>query len=825
MTAHIEACAACRRALEHLAAEGRWWDDLRAFARADLPASDPLAACAEGARRDEAALNADFLDPTDEPGALGRFGPYLVLEVLGQGGMGLVLKALDPALHRVVAIKVLAPQLATSANARQRFLREARAAASVSHDHVASIYAVDEVRGLPFLVMPCIAGRSLQERIDRSGPLGLKEILRIGMQVAQGLAAAHAQGLIHRDIKPANILLENGVERVKITDFGLARAVDDASLTQSGVVAGTPPYMAPEQAQGEAIDARADLFSLGSVLYAMATGHPPFRAKTVMGVLRRVSDEEPRPIRAINPEIPEWLEALVARLHAKDPAARFQTAAEVADALGRHLVQLQHPAPAPGPGPRPGIARRVRIPRWSDVVGVVLLMIVGLLAAEAAGITHVAGLLATDLRIRTPGGSLVVEVDDPAVVVRVDGADDELVIKGAGIHEVRLHPGLHRLKATKGGRTILFEEITIHRDGQSLVKVRHEADAEPAISRRIGRDDRPDRPLPPAQDRGEGAPTLAPVRSLADLGAQVWTVAYSPDGRRLIWGGQSRNLVVCEPPDGPPHVIEAGEGGTPSITFSPDGRTIARGGGDGSIRLWDADSKKALATFKWQDKRVYGLAFSPDGKVLAAGAYDGSVKVWDLGSSRELPAPPVQPLPIGAIHFTPDGKTLVLSTGDWTEYMKPGEVTFWDVATAAPRGVMWGFRCRVAALAVAPDGRTVAAGTSETRLWDVASASDVALLTHDDRQVNCLAYSPDGRLLASGHNQGDLVIWDVAARRKWAILEGHRGVVSCVAFAPDGRTIAAGGWDTKLVFWDVSREPGRAPPGPPGENPAPKDER
>src|SRR5439155_13924679 len=127
-------------------------------------------------------------------------------------------------------------------------------------------------------VMEYISGISLQERLDRQGPLELKEILRIGIQIAAGLAAAHAQGLIHRDIKPANILLENGVERVKLTDFGLARAADDASLTQSGVVAGTPHYMAPEQARGEAVDHRADLFSLGSVVYAMCTGRPPFRA-------------------------------------------------------------------------------------------------------------------------------------------------------------------------------------------------------------------------------------------------------------------------------------------------------------------------------------------------------------------------------------------------------------------------------------------------------------------------------------------------------------------------------------------------------------------
>ena len=149
--------------------------------------------------------------------------------------------------------------------------------------------------------MEYVPGRSLQDRLDQHGPLALPEVLRIGMQTAAGLAAAHAQGLVHRDVKPANILLENGVERVKLTDFGLARAAADAAMTQSGVVAGTPHYMAPEQARGEATDHRADLFSLGSTLYAMCTGHPPFRAETPLAVLRRVSDDEPRPLRAHQP--------------------------------------------------------------------------------------------------------------------------------------------------------------------------------------------------------------------------------------------------------------------------------------------------------------------------------------------------------------------------------------------------------------------------------------------------------------------------------------------------------------------------------------------
>ena len=220
-----------------------------------------------------------------EPDSLGRIGHYEVLEVLGRGGFGIVFRAFDETLQRVVAVKVLAPSMAATSPARKRFLREARHAGNVRHENVVQIHDIsrDEER-LPYLVMEFIPGETLQQRLDRTGPLDVAEILRIGRQIASGLAAAHDMGLIHRDIKPSNILIDTGPQqRVKITDFGLARAADDASISQSGVVAGTPMYMAPEQAKGEALDHRADLFSLGSVLYVMCTGRPPFRAEQHAG--------------------------------------------------------------------------------------------------------------------------------------------------------------------------------------------------------------------------------------------------------------------------------------------------------------------------------------------------------------------------------------------------------------------------------------------------------------------------------------------------------------------------------------------------------------
>jgi serine/threonine protein kinase len=341
-----------------------------------LTPSRLAAAAPAGPAEGEGRLSLDFLGPPARLGPLGRLGHYEVLEVLGRGGFGIVVRAFDEVLQRGVAIKVLAPQLAEAAPARQRFLREARAAGRVRHENVVQIYAVEE-QPLPYLVMEYVPGQSLQQRLDQAGPLEVAELLRIGEQIARGLAAAHAQGLIHRDIKPANVLLESSPEqRVKITDFGLARAAGDASLTQSGMTAGTPLYMAPEQARGETLDHRADLFSLGSVLYALASGRPPFRAGAALAVLKRVAEDTPRPIREIVPEVPQWLCDLIARLHAKAPAERFQSAAEVADLLGRYLAYVQQPLVVPRPDtvetPRQRKPRRVAALAAAAVALVVL---------------------------------------------------------------------------------------------------------------------------------------------------------------------------------------------------------------------------------------------------------------------------------------------------------------------------------------------------------------------------------------------------------------------------------------------------------------------
>lgn len=386
---HLDDCETCRTRLDGLVASPQWWDDTRTILSQPTesipPAPDPghtlIVPQVSGVTADpDPSL---FLDPPRHPEMLGRVGKYEVERELGRGGMGIVLRGFDSELNRPVAIKVLAPHLASSGTARQRFVREARAAAAVVHDNVVAIHGIEAVGNLPAIVMPLIRGNSLQEHVDQHGALDVIDIVQIARQVAAGLAAAHAQGLVHRDIKPANVLLENDLNRVQITDFGLARAAHDMNLTHSGVITGTPHFMSPEQALGEGVDHRADLFSLGAVMYHMATGRLPFAAGTTMGVLQQVCHETPLRIRELNPEIPQQLETLIEKLLEKNRDDRFETAAELEAYLADYLAHLQQPTARKAPRKLTTAASRTRIrlrvARWGMAV-----VVLGGLAAVTA---------------------------------------------------------------------------------------------------------------------------------------------------------------------------------------------------------------------------------------------------------------------------------------------------------------------------------------------------------------------------------------------------------------------------------------------------------
>ena len=349
--AHLGRCERCQSELERIAGDRVWWTEtVEVLSESTVGDAHGNTDSEHGCESLDASL--DWIRPLlfqskdglTHANGIGRLGQYSVQGVIGQGGMGVVLSAIDCELNRPVAMKVLSPHLAGIGASRTRFMREAQAAAAIVHPSVVPIYSIVPTARLPYIVMPRIQGGNLQQRIDHEGPLELTEVLRIGLQVAEGLESAHRQGVIHRDIKPANILIEEGNGRALISDFGLARALDDATLTMSGMIAGTPQYMSPEQASGESIDVRSDLFSLGSLLYALSSGRPPYRAESPLAVLRKISETRPKPVHQVNERLPPWFSSIVGRLMEPNMTRRVGSASEAAELLRDGYAHVRNPS-------------------------------------------------------------------------------------------------------------------------------------------------------------------------------------------------------------------------------------------------------------------------------------------------------------------------------------------------------------------------------------------------------------------------------------------------------------------------------------------------
>ncbi len=834
---HLETCPACQARLDRVAEEGGAGilNHLRRSGGPDATPPDPalsrvLERLHEGKPLSGAGPSepADlyFLRPSEQPGVLGTLGDYEVLEVVGQGGMGVVLKALDPALNRYVAIKVMAAAVAGSATARRRFTREAQAAAAVCHDHVVAVHGVHEVEGLPYLVMQYVAGETLQERLDRTGPLGVEEAVRIGMQAASGLAAAHAQGLIHRDIKPANLLLENGVARVKITDFGLARMVDDARLTQAGVVAGTPEYMAPEQARGEAVDHRADLFSLGGVLYACCTGEPPFRGGSAVAVLRQVSDGAPPPIRARNTDVPAWLETLIARLMAKAPAERFQSAAEVAALLEGYLAHLRQPATVPAPPllPAPGSPPPARPRAFGRLTPTVGLVAVALLAAGLVGAGTLL-LLAQRPGGAPPGGPIEFRQDFRAA----DFDPEALEPFGPGV--TRDGSGL-RLTLEAG------PDLAPNTGLNTTFPVR--GDFEITTSYEVGRADRPEKgygvgvglyaPIDPGtQDAASLARRLFPDGTARFVSNRMTPAAggkvnfqvkempsTSPAGNlRLERVGSVLTFLVADGPDAPFVVLDRVDFGTADLQFvRVEG---SRGGSDAGLdaRVLDFSvragglpgagpaSPERLAGHHW----------------LAAAAVVGLLIVlallggWLLSRRALHESGKTLPAPAGLVRRSPrlllPAVLLLLAGGGLVGlyFLGVGGQAAGADGASPPVRRLQGHTGPVHNLRFAPDGRLFSGsgwpkGDATLRVWDVATGQQRSLFNMPG-QVQAFDLTPDGRFALLGLGNGWVVDFDTEAAKSVQVMRGHRGSVGWVAFSPDGTQAFSGGADGTARMWDL----------------------
>jgi WD40 repeat protein len=694
---------------------------------------------------EEMDLTLGFLAPPQDPGDLGTLGPYRVRAELGRGGMGIVLRAYDPELRRTVALKVLPPDRA-DARARARFVREARAAASLTDDHVVPVYAVDNPPyGPPYLVMQYVEGMTLRERIRAEGRMDPCEAARICRQAARGLAAAHRAGLVHRDIKPSNIILERGSKRARIMDFGLVRMTElPGGLTQEGIVAGTPEYMSPEQVRTpERIDARTDVYGLGVTLYEALTGEVPFRGVQQM-VLQQTLTDEPRSPRRLNDQIPRDLETICLRCLQKEPGQRYGTAEALAEDLDRFLAG------------EPIQARPVRA--WERAV------------KWARRRPAIAALLAVVFIVGAAGFGLVTWQWREAAAARHEVAEQAETLQ-ANLYYTLIGLAERELKRRIGSRADeLLDQCPPHLRGWEWHYLKR---------------------FPLAH-----FPTLRHE-------TLVIRVAFSPDGRHLASGDLDGNVTVWDARTGDEvRILRAHDRRVWALAFSPEGQYLATGGReDRRVKVWDVSTGQLLHDLANHTDGIQGLVFSPDGKRLGSASVDRTVRLWDLSSGQEVLIfrEHSQPLAINGLAFGADGQRLISVSVD-------GVVKVWDAVTGKTVATFQGDIGWLGSAAFTSDGRWLALGgeNGTVKAYRTDPWQEVRTLEAHACEVHYLAFSPDGRRLASTAEWKTLKLWDVLTGHEALVLDIHAKKISSLAFSPDGHRLVSGSADYTVKVSDGS---------------------
>jgi serine/threonine protein kinase len=720
-----------------------------------------------------------FLSPPKDAGEIGWLGPFRVLRVLGEGGMGVVLQAEDSRLQRRVALKVMKPELASDPSARQRFFREARATAALEHEHVIAIHHIDECNGAPYLAMPLLQGESLEDRLRREPRLPLAEVLRIGRETAKGLAAAHERELIHRDIKPGNLWLEAPSGRVKILDFGLAAmACPEGEKTLPGTILGTPGYMAPEQTEGKA-DPRADLFSLGCLLYRLTTGRPPFKGQSLVEKIRSTLFDTPEPPQQINPALPAPLCNLIQRLMARKPEDRPATALVVARVLETIESQLPHGVTAP-------VAIPVPAHNTADATVAVAPAAIPLSSAATSPIPPWIQRLARNRKGLMIGG----------------GSAAALLLLILVLVIASRKPASPKEQARAEGEKSASEETTIRR------------------------------PVPPRKRPAEGdmPVEVTPDRSFPE----TWVVKSEPIEGLKGWSIEANGVGQANYPlafniladdrlliyfigDPNPNI-----GGNRWMQFDPKTCGLVRGPFDGSydavspdaricarsvtggVQLWEQGGTKAWTTLR-SPGRFYEPVFSTNGKkIVTLNQISGEMWFWDVqeGSKLGVCSISIHPNQAKTLTWSSDSVNLAAASVDGVALFRaPWNKSF--------KTISWPGDYPINALAWSPDGKYLAIvdrNDKHVHVLDVEKGKSIADIEGSKVALLNLtpAWSPDGKELAFATEDKKVVVWNLAENKATFTFTGHTRSINAVAFLPDNKTLVSGSQGS-VRFWDLEK--------------------
>lgn len=693
------------------------------------------------------------------------FGDYELLAEVARGGMGVVFRARQVRLNRVVALKTIVGGALASASQVARFRSEAEAAAHLDHPNIVPIYEVGEHDGQQYFSMRLIEGGSLEQRMSdyalpdarrdggsltRTDIVGRQStIARLLATVARAVHHAHQRGILHRDLKPANILIDSTGEP-QVTDFGIAKLLTgDGEATQSLAVLGTPSYMAPEQAGAQTgrLTTAADVFSLGAVLYQLLTSKLPFQGATPLETLQRVIEEDPAPPRSVNPAIDRDLETICLKCLSKDPRGRYGSAEALAEDLDHW--RAREPIAA-----RP-VTQAERVWRWCRRKPLLASLWAGLAAAILTG------LVVANWQWRRAEAS--------AVVLR----------ENLYAADVRL-----AYEAWESGNSV---------HAQYLLEQHIPRPGEPDLRTFEWR----------YLWRLTGQKEL--LRIAADRSG-IWGSAVSPDGRLLATGGNEGAVQLWALPSGEAvATLDAGAHLSYCVVFSPDGTLLAAATNGSEIHLWDVHTRTLAARLGTHDKPVIAVAFSADGRTLVSVAgypygttVPAEIWLWDVKSRRRIAALAGHTASSGWPGFSPNGRILATPHGD-------GTVALWDVAARRITTRLTGHRGLVVTAEFSPDGKLLATGGLDggVLLWNAENHRLIAVLGSHQGAAYSVAFSPAGDQLVSGGLDHTVRLWDLSTRRQAATFRGHTSRVFSVNYTPDATRIVTGSLDGTARVWDA----------------------
>jgi eukaryotic-like serine/threonine-protein kinase len=656
-----------------------------------------------------------------------KIGKFEVLEELGRGAMGTVFRARDPVLDRLVALKTVSQELLAERETFARFQREARAAARLQHPGIVTVYELGEFEGSLYIAMELLDGTDLARAMAAGEAMSVKRKLRIMLDVCRALDFAHKGGVVHRDVKPANVrLLADG--RVKLVDFGIARVVD-SSMTQTGVVLGTPSYMAPEVLKTGRVDHRADIWAAGVVLYELLAGKRPYDAPTVGSLIYKIVHETHAPLDFAALGAPSSLSAIVDKALAKNPDLRYQEMAAMAQELEDVLGLRRSAEVTLG-----GAARLQEFARHvSDAKRLV-----------SEGRHEAALEAASRARALDPSSREIV------------GLIDEIEARMRGAAAPPKPPSLFALVKAKGAA--LFKEAAVF-----------------------------------------GEPPATSMASIAPDGRHLATAGS--DGSIRVWNLESRTRVATLRSEVHRRVGHDALG--LALAFTADGSLAASGHVDGAVHLWDLRQAEEVPVKLRHDAAVKALAFSPDGKMLATGGLDSAVKLWDVDGAlagearREIHR---QPAPVTALAYAKGGEWI--ATGHTNRVVR-----LVDAASFRLLGTMRGPEGGIGPAVLGPDGLILAVASQDRtiRLFDLAARRMIGTSAAQKKPCVGLTFFSGGAGLASVCLEGSVALWNAATLQPVVSLWGSREeAFAAVVFCRPEARVAVALADGRIRLWEAT---------------------